>query len=62
MITYLELLQMVKEGRQPEKIRAFDDIYLWGEGGYGREDNWYLGQFVMDETDRANDRWIEVLE
>lgn len=71
MITYLELLQLVKEGRQPKKIKFGKKIYDWNEDIYERldeKDRWstdYLSEDITDiycDTDLVTEADIEVIE
>lgn len=71
MITYLELLQLIKEGKQPKKIKFAKKIYDWNEDIYERqseEDRWipgFLSEDITDiycDTDLVTEADIEVIE
>ena len=71
MITYLELLQLVKEGRQPKKIKFAEKIYDWDEDIYKRQNEEdrrihdFLSEDITDiygDTDLVTEADIEVIE
>lgn len=51
MITYLELLQLVKEGKQPKKIKFAKKIYDWNVNTYERknEEGWRIPDFLSED-------------
>lgn len=64
MITYLELLQLVKEGKQPKFIKVFDEPFVWDGVTYlDRYDN-LLSDYLGDCTTEVlvNCDCVEVIE
>lgn len=70
-LTYLELLQLVKQGKQPKKIKFAEKIYDWNEDIYERqneEDRWitdFLSEDITEiygDTDLVTEVNIEVIE
>ncbi len=70
MITYLELLQMIKDGNQPTNVKYREKTYAWKHVGfrsysYLDEENNYLSESVVGDlfdNDLAFDESIEVIE
>ena len=67
MITYLELLQMIKEGRPPKKVKflEFESEYKWDEnkGAYVNERFGYILEDVTpSERTLISDKAFEVID
>ena len=71
MITYLELLQLIKDGKQPKKIKFAKKIYDWNKDTYERqnEEHRYITDFLSEDitdiscdTDLVTEADIEVIE
>ncbi len=70
MITYFELLQMIKEGRPPTNVKYRKKAYTWKHVGfhsysYLDEANNYLSESIVGDlfdNDLASDECIEVIE
>lgn len=57
-MTYLELLQLVKEGKQPKKIKFAKKIYDWNKDTYERqseEHRWFPDYLSEDITCISSD-------
>lgn len=62
MVSYYELLGMIKEGKQPEKILCKENIYIWKDGAkYCRENYDYYLTDVFYEIEMFN-KEIEIIE
>lgn len=67
MITYLELLQLIKDGKQPKKVKflEFEFEYKWDEnqGAYYNERFGYILEDVIpSERTLISDKAFEVIE
>ncbi len=59
MISYYDLLGLIKEGKQPSKVKYGEKIYEWSGSNYKHE-NEFITNFV-DEIDMFKKR-IEIIE
>lgn len=70
MITYLELLQMIKDENPPTNVKYRGKTYTWKHIGFGSysywdEDNNYLSESIVGDlfdNDLASDERIEVIK
>lgn len=70
MITYLELLQLIKDGNPPTNVKYREKTYTWKHVGYSvysyrDENNNYLSESIagdLFDNDLASDECIEVIE
>lgn len=64
VITYLELLQMIKEGNPPKFVKVYGEPYRWNDVGYiDRYDDRYLREMLdLSDFGMAKLQVIEVLE
>lgn len=57
MISYYELLGLIKEGKQPDKVRYGSKIYQWNNGAYCSKQNectiYLMEQLMIADTDYA---------
>ena len=49
MISYYELLGMIKEGKQPKKVKYDDIIFNWCDGNYIEGEYDYLNRYFNEE-------------
>lgn len=59
MISYYELLGMIKEGKQPKKVKYDDGIFEWDDYDYISSAN-YLSNYLNER--RMFDKNIEIIE
>ena len=59
MISYYELLGMIKEGNIPKKVKYDDDIFEWDDYDYISSAN-YLSNYLNER--RMFDKNIEIIE
>ena len=64
MITYLELLQLIKDGKPPKFIKVLGEPFIWDETVYEDRYGNMLSDFTSqwDEIFLVEDKCIEVLE
>ena len=70
MITYFELLQMIKDGNPPTNVKYREKTYTWKHVGfrsysYLDEDNDYFSESILADlfdNDLASDECIDVIE
>lgn len=60
MISYYELLGMIKEGNNPEKIKYDDIIFNWCDGNYIESEYDYLNNYFSEKD--MFDKNIEIIE
>lgn len=60
MISYYELLGLIKDGKQPDKVKYDDNIYIWNEDNYLFD----LHKYITDSLGEVDmfDKNIEIIE
>ena len=61
MISYYELLGMIKENNIPEKIKYAGDIFLWENGYYYNRDKGSYLTDIMNEEDMFCEK-VEIIK
>lgn len=59
MITYLELLQMIKDGKQPKKVKFGKSIYEWDKI-YACDSNSYINDEAQFLSDNIIDDYFDL--
>ena len=59
MISYYELLGMIKKGNNPERVKCEGVIFLWNNGSYLGE-NSYITEYLLEKE--MVEKNIEIIE
>lgn len=65
MITYLDLLEMIKEGKQPEKVKFYGCEYEYSNSSYISKNDCYLSESIIstfNDYGVATFNEIEIIE
>lgn len=62
MITYLELLELIKEGKQPEKVRFYGCEYEYSNSTYISKNDCFLSESIISTYSDFSVATIESIE